>query len=141
MDRKTLGYNVLKTVMKKERNIIGFQRCISNACKTDDEYRDILFEVVGDILCNRRKLTDVIKTVKKRKIGWNNDVYKGVRDRLDEHDEFIVTPFEVIESILECGKCKSKKTFSYSKQCRSSDEPATLFVTCAICGNNWSQSA
>ena len=37
-------------------------------------------------------------------------MYKGVRDRLDEHDEFIVTPFEVIESILECGKCKSKKT-------------------------------
>ena len=41
------------------------------------------------------------------------------------------------EGILQCGKCKSKKTDYYQLQTRSADEPMTTYVTCKNCGNRW----
>jgi transcription elongation factor S-II len=38
---------------------------------------------------------------------------------------------------FKCGKCKQRKTVSYQKQTRSSDEPMTTFVFCVMCGNRW----
>jgi DNA-directed RNA polymerase subunit M/transcription elongation factor TFIIS len=36
----------------------------------------------------------------------------------------------------KCGKCKKYTTSYYTMQTRSSDEPETVFVSCA-CGNKW----
>jgi len=41
------------------------------------------------------------------------------------------------EGILQCGKCKSKKTEYYQLQTRSADEPMTTYATCKKCGNRW----
>ena len=36
-----------------------------------------------------------------------------------------------------CRKCKGKKCTYMSMQCRSADEPSTIFVTCLDCGNRF----
>ena len=43
------------------------------------------------------------------------------------------------EGILQCRKCKSKKTSYYQLQTRSADEPMTIFITCLNCGKHWRQ--
>jgi transcription elongation factor S-II len=39
--------------------------------------------------------------------------------------------------LFTCGKCKSKKCTYYEMQCRSADEPMTIFITCLDCGKHW----
>ena len=36
-----------------------------------------------------------------------------------------------------CFKCKKRKCSYYEMQTRSADEPMTTFITCLLCGNNW----
>ncbi len=43
------------------------------------------------------------------------------------------------EGMLQCRKCKSKKTTFIEMQTRSADEPMTVFATCLACGNRWKQ--
>ena len=38
-----------------------------------------------------------------------------------------------------CRKCKSNQCNYYQMQCRSSDEPMTIFINCLACGNRWKQ--
>ena len=38
---------------------------------------------------------------------------------------------------FKCGKCKQRKTTYYTQQTRSADEPETIFIRCANCGNQW----
>jgi DNA-directed RNA polymerase subunit M/transcription elongation factor TFIIS len=41
------------------------------------------------------------------------------------------------DGILQCKKCRSKKTSYYQMQTRSADEPLTTFANCNECGNRW----
>jgi DNA-directed RNA polymerase subunit M/transcription elongation factor TFIIS len=43
------------------------------------------------------------------------------------------------EGMLQCRKCKSKKTVFMEMQTRSADEPMTVFATCLECQNRWKQ--
>ena len=47
---------------------------------------------------------------------------------------------DTVEGLLQCGKCKSKKTTYSSMQTRSADEPMTVFALCLACGNRWKQN-
>lgn len=38
---------------------------------------------------------------------------------------------------FKCSKCGSRKATVEEKQTRAGDEPATVFVTCTVCGNMW----
>lgn len=38
---------------------------------------------------------------------------------------------------FKCSKCGERKTEVEEKQTRAGDEPATVFVTCTVCGNKW----
>jgi DNA-directed RNA polymerase subunit M/transcription elongation factor TFIIS len=44
---------------------------------------------------------------------------------------------EASTDTFTCRKCKSKKCTYYAMQCRSADEPMTLFVTCIDCGQRF----
>ena len=59
------------------------------------------------------------------------------KDKIKEEESFIITPFEIEEGVLECGKCGSKKTYSYTKQTRSGDESTTVFAVCYKCSRSW----
>lgn len=71
-------------------------------------------------------------------VGWNHPIFQTLQEKLDEENRFIENPItDIAEGIIQCSKCKSKKTFSYQKQVRSSDEGFTLFVNCVDCNANW----
>jgi len=42
---------------------------------------------------------------------------------------------EDAEGLVQCSKCKSKKTTFVEVQTRSADEPMTIFATCKECGH------
>jgi len=44
-----------------------------------------------------------------------------------------------VDGVYKCGKCKSTTTQIYQQQTRSADEPMTVFIRCAKCGNRWKQ--
>jgi len=43
------------------------------------------------------------------------------------------------EGLLQCRKCKSKKTSFVQMQTRSADEPMTVFAYCLACQSRWKQ--
>ena len=49
----------------------------------------------------------------------------------------ILNPPKMMEGLYTCPKCKSKKTQSWDKQTRSSDEPMTTFIECTECNYGW----
>jgi DNA-directed RNA polymerase subunit M/transcription elongation factor TFIIS len=80
-----------------------------------------------------------VRDIKNKKIGWNHEIYRETANKINEQDEFIKNPFEVVEGVLEC-KCGSKKVYSYQKQCRGADEPMTTFAQCVKCNAKWRYS-
>eukprot|EP00667_Euglena_gracilis_P004731 EG_transcript_4761 len=42
-----------------------------------------------------------------------------------------------VTDTFKCSKCGHRKTTYFQMQTRSSDEPMTTFVTCAVCNNAW----
>ena len=127
------GLNVLKTLFTDYKKIECMIHELSNM---QDEYFLIVQEVMnngrngmdeGDIMCQlgRNEYLD------------NTQVYENFRKKVDEHDSFLVKPFEVEEGVLECGKCNSNKTLSYTKQTRSGDESTSVFAVCYNCNNKW----
>lgn len=43
----------------------------------------------------------------------------------------------VEEGMFQCGKCKSKKVYTMSKQTRAGDEATTVFAKCIDCKKSW----
>nr|QXT57838.1 transcription elongation factor TFIIS [Rhinella marina erythrocytic-like virus] len=43
------------------------------------------------------------------------------------------------EGVIQCGKCKSKRVFTTSKQVRAADEPMTVFCYCVGCKSKWTE--
>lgn len=72
-------------------------------------------------------------------IDWNHPIFKEYAQNQQEQDDYIKTPVEVEEGVVECIKikCKSKRVFSTSVQTRASDEPLTTVAQCTQCGHKW----
>ena len=97
-----------------------------------EEVEYLLYEIVVEYLYTDN-LNQVMEQVQKREIGWNHPNFSQIRQDLQEEDDFIQNPPVVEEGVMECSKCHSKRTFSFSKQTRRSDESATVFVRCSNC--------
>lgn len=46
---------------------------------------------------------------------------------------------DAVDGLLQCRKCKSKKTTYTQLQTRSADEPLTTFALCIECGARWKE--
>ena len=135
----------LKTVITVDKNIDIIEKniyknVINSADKSDSDiesiYKDNIYQIIGDFV-NKKNIKDVLQSIKDNKIGWDHGCFEKIKFRQNEQDDFIVNPFEVEEGALECKKCGSKRTFSYSKQVRSCDEPMTTFAQCISCKAKW----
>jgi DNA-directed RNA polymerase subunit M/transcription elongation factor TFIIS len=78
--------------------------------------------------------------IKAGKIGWLHPILENDIMDVDEMRDYMQSPLEVEEGVIECGKCKSKRVFSYQKQTRGCDESSTTFAQCAKCGKQWTYS-
>ena len=74
-------------------------------------------------------------------LGWNHPAFDVYKKQIEEENEFIENPHvNIEEGVIECRKCGSKRTFSYQKQVRSSDEGFSLFVNCINCNSTWREN-
>jgi len=84
--------------------------------------------------------TYVREVIDKRLLGWSHAMFKKIKDKQQEHDEYLLNPFEVEEGVVQCPKCSSFKVYSYSMQLRAADEPMTTMAECTQCKLKWSQN-
>lgn len=64
--------------------------------------------------------------------------WKDLIDKKMAKDDFLyANKLIAFTDEYKCSKCKQRKCSTYSLQIRSSDEPATIFVTCLNCGKKW----
>lgn len=126
----------LGTVLTNENNIkLLFKHVSANS--EDDQLRDNIYQLVGDIIIEPKQLKSHMTRIKQGRIGWKHPIYDNVSARIEEHDDFIIHPFEVVEGVLTCAKCGSNKTFNYAKATRASDEKTTVHATCSNCEFRW----
>lgn len=141
-DFRSTGKIALATVLKHEKNIRVVEKYIhknsENSENYDYIYKKILYQIVGDIL-KGKDLKLLVTNIKNEMVGWNHPTFTDIKTKIDEHDEFIINPFEVEEGVTVC-KCGSVRVFTYSKQVRSCDEPMTTFAQCVQCKAKWTYS-
>jgi DNA-directed RNA polymerase subunit M/transcription elongation factor TFIIS len=137
--------NVLRSLLDNERTINIFLKHIQAFTDRHDlsheekgTYDEVLYQVVGDIIC-KRPLNKILTDLRHDRMLKNHRRYDEINKKIQEHDEFLVNPFEVVEGISQCGKCGGKRAYSYTKQCRSADEPSSVFYQCvnSKCKNKW----
>jgi DNA-directed RNA polymerase subunit M/transcription elongation factor TFIIS len=139
------GISALSLVLKQPKNCETFEKYIYNYLLTskDDSstkenlYQWYIYQVVGLLLKDISNMKNTFKIVKEGKIGWDSPTYDLISSKIQEHDEYIIKPFEVVEGVVQCGKCGSKKTWSIPKQMRSGDEGTSTISRCVECGNHW----
>lgn len=140
MNRKT-SIEALNTVLSHKENCEIIENRIYEKTKNDPvTYFWCIYQCIGLLLQDKKRLKELAKQVKAGKIGWKSPSYDEIAEKIEEFDSYLDKPFEVVEGVAECGKCGSKKTWSVQKQTRSSDEPMTTFSRCVMCGNEWSYS-
>ena len=134
---RELGNNILHTICSDNTQI---ESMIHKLTSSPDEYVELLYQVVNDILVNKTDSAKIMSNLEDRKILRNHpDFYQLSLDE-NEQNNFIIKPFEVEEGISTCKKCGSKRVFSYQKQSRSSDEPSTTYCECVACRSRWTYS-
>ena len=133
---RELGKNVLQRYIKNERNLQILERLINNISSNQDDYKQLILEIIK-YKKEGKNSKELFTILKNNKCLENTDEYNHYRAKLKEHDGFLIKPFEVDEGVLECGKCGSNKTISYTKQTRSGDESTSVFALCYNCNNKW----
>lgn len=140
MDRQK-SVEALGCVLKQEKNCQIFEKYIYEKTKLEPEiYVWCIYQVIGLLMQKSSEMKELLGKIKDGKVGWNSPTYEKVSEKIEEFDNYLVKPFEVVEGVVECGKCNSKKTWSVQKQLRGSDEPMTTFSRCVECGHQWSYS-
>ena len=129
LSEEILGLIITKP--KNRENVIRALWCYAE--KDIHQAKYLLFELFSDYLVNP-KINDLFVRLRNKKFCWDHIEFQNIKNKFTEIDNFFLSPPEVEEGVLECKKCGSKKTFSFSKQTRRADESATVFVRCAHCG-------
>lgn len=119
-------------MFQKEKNKERLVKFLKKITTSQEELEYYLYEIVVEYLYTDN-LNQVMEQVKKKEIGWNHPNFFQIQHEIQEEDSFIQNPPIVEEGVMECSKCHSKRTFSFSKQTRRSDESATVFVRCSNC--------
>ena len=156
MSFRETGISSLETVLKRKKNIKVLENNVFISSTNEATvsglelsvlYKNAIYQIIGDIY-NNISLSVILEDVKKNKLWERHRCFDIFAVEIKERDDFIVKPFEVEEGVLECmaiisngprkgEKCGSKRTYSYTKQVRSCDEPMSTFAECADCGHKW----
>ena len=131
----------LSTVLKQPKNCEVFEKYIYNYVISKEQSEEIyywyIYQTIGLLIQDISNMKNTLKLVKQGKMGWETPIYDSISSKIQEHDEYIVKPFDVVEGVAQCGKCGSKKTWSIAKQMRSGDEGTSTISRCVECGHHW----
>lgn len=128
--------HVIKSKKNRDNVIKYLNAKIPSKYKEDLEIQNIFSFLMYEMhvewsLCP--KIEELFLYMKEKNIGLDHEKFNNVKNKIQENDDFISNPPQVEEGVIECSKCKSKRTISFSKQTRSGDEACTVFVRCAEC--------
>jgi DNA-directed RNA polymerase subunit M/transcription elongation factor TFIIS len=123
---------VATILFKKRKNRERWIEHMRTTYPNDDARVYMMFEIATEFLF-QNNIGTVMEQVRKNEIGWNHQNFETIAGDFKEQDDFLENPPQVEEGVLECKRCHSKRTFSFSKQTRRSDESATVFVRCSQC--------
>lgn len=106
------------------------------------KYQLIFYNVVSIARRYKEARKDLKATIMKAKDlkDLENAMYMTHRQLAENQrmrDEYITSPVDVEEGVMQCTKCGSMKTFSSQKQVRSGDEGFSTFCACVNCGAKW----
>ncbi len=73
----------------------------------------------------------------RRKIIFENPLLEKSKDKMAMDMEIYRSKVEVTVGAYDCKKCGSSETLTVTKQTRSSDEAATVMVSCLQCQHKW----
>jgi DNA-directed RNA polymerase subunit M/transcription elongation factor TFIIS len=122
----------VQILFKKKANQERFMKFITDIGGDKDEIRYLVYEIVSEFLYVNN-IQSLMEQVRRKEIGFNHPSFDTIRNEFQEQDDFFENPPQVEEGIMECKRCRSKRTFSFSKQTRRSDESATVFIRCSNC--------
>ena len=66
--------------------------------------------------------------------------WKTIQEQKERKDKlaYEIRTEHTVKGMYTCKRCKGDQVIYYQLQLRSSDEPMTTKITCANCGNRWS---
>jgi DNA-directed RNA polymerase subunit M/transcription elongation factor TFIIS len=84
-------------------------------------------------------LKELLQNIKQDTTGYDNSAWDENREEIKKEVIRLNTKIEVIDSFIECPKCKQKKIQFYNVQLRRADEPPTTFNNCMnkMCLYSW----
>lgn len=135
--QRDLGKKILGAYLTIPRNveILEARVAMNSAAET---YLRTIYECVGYL--TQGWVQEYHDDIKEGLTGFQLGAYQDHIDMEAETDAFLVTNIEVEEGALTCPRCKSQKTFSYTKQVRAADEGTSVFARCYNCQNKWRES-
>lgn len=123
-------------LFKKKSNAERLVKFLRSMTRDEEEASYLLYEIMVEYLYTNN-LRQVMDQVQKKELGWDHPNFRLICREFQEEDDFIQNPPAVEEGVMECVKCSSKRTFSFSKQTRRSDESATVFIRCSNCSHTY----
>jgi len=128
---------ILASFIKKPTNRENITKALWKLSNKDVSYaKYLLYEIFADYMVSP-KLDELFSNIQQNHLGWNHHDFQSLKKNQKEYDDFLMNPPQLEEGVIECSRCGSKKTFSFSKQTRRADESATVFVRCADCGKSF----
>lgn len=116
----------IRKFVRNPENVDKIREYLATISSDERIQRFVLFEVMA----SRDQAKDMLR---QRQFLFSHHTFDDIRLCIQEQEEFLNRPIEVEDGVIDCKKCGSRKTFSYAKQTRASDEGTTVFVTCAQC--------
>ena len=130
-----------------EKSIYDFSEDFATENETPFLLAQIYNTKKDEILKQLNESKILVQRIKDNEIDATTIAFLKVEELHPEKYEKILKKRSIVEakkknkattSAFKCSKCKNSKTEVVEKQTRAADEPATLFITCMVCGHKWS---
>lgn len=129
-----------------EKSIYNFSENVATENETPFLIEQIYNTKKDEILKQLNYSKILVQRIKDNEIDASNIAFLKVEELHPEKYEKILKKRSIVEAkkknkatttAFKCPKCKNNKTEVEEKQTRAADEPATLFITCTVCGHEW----
>lgn len=100
-----------------------------------------IYQLCGKFIQKDFSHAELLEELKKGISGWDSKTFKKEQDTEAQDIAIMTIKLDVTEGLYECGRCKSKKTYSRQVQTRSADEGMTSIIQCSECNKVWREYA
>jgi DNA-directed RNA polymerase subunit M/transcription elongation factor TFIIS len=115
----------IESFTSSEKNINIF---LSNITSKQD--KSTMVNIIRFMYYKDLSLKDILSSIKEDTYSFNNLLWDEQREEIKKEVNRLQTKIEVMESYIECPRCKQKKIQFYNVQLRRADEPPTTFNNC-----------